>query len=55
MCECVCVCVFTCCTFVYFQVKETRKAVKDSQTGIQKMAIGHHIGMPNTNNTLPRF
>jgi hypothetical protein len=26
------------------QVKETRKAVKDSHSGVQKMAVGHHIG-----------
>ncbi len=25
-------------------VKETRKAVRDSEKGIDKMAIGHHIG-----------
>jgi hypothetical protein len=25
-------------------VKETRKAVKDSHSGVQKMAVGHHIG-----------
>ncbi|CAI8007624.1 Myeloid leukemia factor 1, partial [Geodia barretti] len=25
-------------------VKETKKAVKDSQSGVQKMAVGHHIG-----------
>jgi hypothetical protein len=26
------------------QVKETKKAVKDSRSGVQKMAVGHHIG-----------
>ena len=26
------------------QIKETRKSVRDSESGIQKMAIGHHIG-----------
>lgn len=25
-------------------VKETKKAVQDSRTGVKKMAIGHHIG-----------
>lgn len=25
-------------------IKETRKSVRDSESGIQKMAIGHHIG-----------
>lgn len=25
------------------QIKETRKAVKDSESGLEKMAIGHHI------------
>lgn len=25
------------------QVKETRKALKDSESGLEKMAIGHHI------------
>jgi hypothetical protein len=25
-------------------VKETKKAVKDSRSGVQKMAVGHHIG-----------
>lgn len=25
-------------------VKETKKAVSDSRTGVKKMAIGHHIG-----------
>ena len=26
-----------------FQVRETRRAVRDSERGIEKMAIGHHI------------
>lgn len=25
------------------QVKETRKAVRDSESGVEKMAVGHHI------------
>lgn len=25
------------------QIKETRRAVKDSESGVEKMAIGHHI------------
>jgi len=25
-------------------VRETKKAVKDSQSGLQKMAVGHHLG-----------
>lgn len=25
------------------QIKETRQAVKDSASGLEKMAIGHHI------------
>lgn len=25
-------------------IKETRKTVEDSRTGVKKMAIGHHIG-----------
>lgn len=25
------------------QIKETRQAVKDSESGLEKMAIGHHI------------
>ena len=28
-----------------FQIRETRKAVHDSESGTRKMAIGHHIGM----------
>lgn len=27
----------------FVQVKETRKALKDSESGLEKMAIGHHI------------
>lgn len=27
----------------YHQIKETRRAVKDSESGLEKMAIGHHI------------
>lgn len=31
-------------SFPFFvQVKETRKALKDSESGLEKMAIGHHI------------
>ena len=26
------------------QLKETRKSVQDSESGVQKMSIGHHIG-----------
>ncbi len=29
--------------FVYCQVRETRKAVRDSERQMEKMAIGHHI------------
>lgn len=29
--------------FFFVQVKETRKALKDSESGVEKMAIGHHI------------
>lgn len=25
------------------QIKETRQAVKDSESGLEKMSIGHHI------------
>lgn len=25
-------------------IKETKKAVSDSRTGVKKLAIGHHIG-----------
>lgn len=25
------------------QIKETRRALKDSESGLEKMAIGHHI------------
>lgn len=25
------------------QIKETRQAIKDSESGLEKMAIGHHI------------
>ena len=25
------------------QIKETRRAVKDSESGLERMAIGHHI------------
>ena len=39
---CVCDIVYT--SLAADQVKETRKAVKDSHTGLQKMAVGHHIG-----------
>ena len=31
-------------SFLMVQVKETKKAVKDSRSGVQKMAVGHHIG-----------
>lgn len=27
----------------YGQIKETRRALKDSESGLEKMAIGHHI------------
>lgn len=27
----------------HHQIKETRRAVKDSESGLEKMAIGHHI------------
>lgn len=27
----------------YDQIKETRRALKDSESGLEKMAIGHHI------------
>lgn len=27
----------------HHQIKETRQAVKDSESGLEKMAIGHHI------------
>lgn len=27
----------------YHQIKETREAVKDSESGLEKMSIGHHI------------
>lgn len=32
-------------TFSYLclQIKETRKAIKDSVSGLEKMAVGHHI------------
>lgn len=28
---------------LYLQIKETRRALKDSESGLEKMAIGHHI------------
>lgn len=28
---------------MYLQIKETRRALKDSESGLEKMAIGHHI------------
>ena len=28
---------------VLFQIKETRKALKDTERDLEKMAIGHHI------------
>lgn len=32
------------CFFVFLhQIKETRKALKDSESGLEKMSIGHHI------------
>lgn len=30
--------------FYFLQIKESRKAVRDSHTGIHKMAVSHHIG-----------
>ena len=30
-------------TFLRIQVKETRKAVRDSERGVEKMSVGHHI------------
>ena len=27
-----------------FQVRETRKAVRDSELALEKIAVGHHIG-----------
>ena len=32
-------------------MKETRKAERDSHTGVQKMAVGHHIGEKNNLHT----
>ena len=29
--------------YVLFQIKETRKALKDTERDLEKMAIGHHI------------
>ena len=29
---------------ISLKVRETRKAVHDSESGTRKMAIGHHIG-----------
>lgn len=27
----------------YYQIKETRRAVRDSESGLEQMSIGHHI------------
>ena len=32
-----------CTIHTHTQIKETRKSVRDSDSGLQKMAIGHHI------------
>lgn len=34
-----------CCTTltIVFQIRETRKAVRDSEVGVEKMAIGRHL------------
>ena len=29
--------------FYFFKVKETRRTVQDSRSGLQEMAIGHHL------------
>lgn len=29
--------------FALIQIKEIRKAVRDSESGLEKMAVGHHI------------
>ena len=34
----------TCSTKPFLQIKEIRKTVHDSESGVRKMAIGHHIG-----------
>lgn len=31
------------CVASWVQITETRRALKDSESGLEKMAIGHHI------------
>lgn len=31
------------CLMCDFQIKETKRAIRDSESGLEKMAIGHHI------------
>ena len=42
------------------QVKETRRSLYDSESGVKKMAVGHHLGershtIEQSNNLLSRF
>ena len=38
-----CYVIIVCGLFSLVQITETRRALKDSESGLEKMAIGHHI------------